>query len=228
MQVFEKQTLRELYDRNSGATFADLEFRRCRFQSCALSVTFEPARRSTARNIRLIDCTVEASNVRTAVIEESLVSGLKTIGLFQVWAAVFRHVTIEGRIGRVMLTPHVAPLTATPAQQRAFDEANAAFYESVDWALDISNAEFEEVELTGIPGHLIRRDPQTSVLITRDSALRGTWRTLDLAGTWWPESLEGVAKGRSPSEVLVAPARHRKFRRLMDGLQQLRDAGIAE
>ncbi len=131
-------------------------------------------------------------------------------------------------MGRLRFTPLIEPLTATPAQQRAFEDANVDFYAGVDWALDISDAEFEEVDLGGIPGHLVRRDPATSALVTREKALEGVWRTLDLSGTWWDIALNDIARSRMPSEVLVAPRRHAKFRRLVEGLNLLRDAGVAE
>jgi len=227
-RLFERQSFRGLSDRDSGAVFEDLEFRRCSFFWCGLSTTFDPRRRSTVRRVHLVGCEQRNCRVGAAILDEVIVDGLKTHGVLQAWAPVFRHVTLRGRIGQLMVSPYVEPVSATPAQQRAFDEANAAFYAGVDWALDISEAEFDYCELGAVPGALVRRDPATQVLVTRERALQGVWRTLDLAGTWWDIALQHLLDGRMSAHVLVAPRRHPRYQRLLDGLKLLRDAGVAE
>lgn len=228
MRVFEKQEFRSYYDQESGAIFSDLEFRECYFQSSSISITLDPRLRSTVRNMRLIQCEQRGCSLWTPIVEDVLVDGLKTNGLFQTWGAVFKHVTFRGRLGRIMLSPAVAPGQATEKQQRAFDEANAAYYSTVDWALDITEAEFEEGEIQRVPAHLVRRDPATQVVVKREKAMQGTWRQLDLSKTHWETSLEFLLERGDPDVVLVAPRRHRKYRDLLDGLKALRDAGVAE
>lgn len=150
--------------------------------------------------------------------------------------AVFKHVTLRGRIGPIILSHLVTPSQRDSTVQRAFAEANAAYYTTVDWALDIREAEFEEdVDLRGIPGHLIRRDPKTQVLVMRAKALEGTWRQLNLEKTYWPAAIEFFLDGGLNSTVLVAPkkitnsiANPWKVQDLIDGLQMLRDVGVAE
>jgi hypothetical protein len=240
MQVFERQEFARFYDcsfyqragrtydNDSGRTFSDLEFRKCSFLSSAISITRKPELRSTVRDVKLIQCEQSGCALEAAIVEDVLVDGFKTNGLFQTWGAVFKHVTLRGKIGRIMISPAVATGTATPAQQRAFDEANAAYYAGVDWALDISEAEFEEGEIQRVPAHLIRRDPATQVVVKREKAMQGTWRQLDLSKTHWATSLEFLLERGDPDVVLVAPKRSRKYRDLLDGLKMLRDAGVAE
>jgi hypothetical protein len=127
-----------------------------------------------------------------------------------------------------MISPLVAPGIASPEEQEAFNAANAEFYSSVDWALDISEAEFVECDIRGIPAHLIRRDPETQVVIKREKALTGEWRTLDLSETYWPAYIEGFLEDGEDDVVLAAPIQDPKFRVLLEGLQRLRDGGIAE
>jgi hypothetical protein len=160
-------------------------------------------------------------------LDEVLVDGLKTYTLLQCWGAVFRHVTLCGRIGRIMISPVVAAAATLPSQQEAFDRANAEFYDRVDWALDVSEAEFEEGEIQGIPARLIRRDPDTQFVVTRENALRADWQHIDLSGTHWTTSLQFFVEGRDSDVVLVAPKRHRNFKKLLAGRQALRAAGIA-
>src|SRR5229473_493432 len=168
-RVFEKQKFECFYDRNSSAFFEDIEFRRCRFESCAISMTRDPALRSTVRNMKIIDCEEAGCFVHTAIVEDVLIDGFKTRGLFQAFGAVYKHVTLRGKLGEIMLSPAVIPGSTTKDQQRAFDEANASYYEGVDWALDISEAECEGLDIRGgVPVHLIRRDPETQMVFKRE------------------------------------------------------------
>ena len=112
--------------------------------------------------------------------------------------------------------------------QRAFEEANAAFYASVDWALDISEAEFQELSFRGIPGRLVRRDRETQIVVSRQKAMGGEWRKLDLDKTYWQVALELMLERGDEDVVLVAPKRAKDFKHLLRGLQLLRDAGVAE
>lgn len=227
-RIFERREFNHFLDRDSGALFEDVEFRRCSFIGCSISTTRNPSLRSTVRNVRLVGCEQRGCDLDAAVVEEVLVDGLKTNGLFHAWGAVYRHVTLRGRIGRVMTSPLIATGTATAEEQRAFATANAAYYATVDWALDISEAEFEECDLRGVPAALVRRDPATQVVVTREKAMQGLWRQLDLKKTYWPTGLEFFLERGEPDVVLVAPKRDRNFQNLLDGLKLLRDSGVAE
>lgn len=48
-----------------------------------------------SKRVRLSNAVFRKCSVRAAVVEDVLVHGLKTSGLFQTWAAVFRHVTLR-------------------------------------------------------------------------------------------------------------------------------------
>ena len=228
MKLFENQTFQRFQDRNSAAMFSDLEFRNCHFLSGAISITLDPKLRSTIRHVKLIRCENTGGSLWPAIVEDVTVDGLKTHRLFQSWGAVFKHVVLKGKIGRVMFSPAVYAGKATKEQQQAFDDANAEYYKTVDWAMDISEGEFEECEIQCIPAHLIKRDPETQVVVTRAKAARGEWRRLDLSKTHWPISLDFLLKRGDQDVVLVAPKRGKKFRDLLAGLKSLRDAGVAE
>lgn len=228
IRVYSYQDFNNLYDRNSGRIFQDLELRKCRFISCALSITRNPRRRSLVRNVRLIQCEEIGCAIDTAIIEDTVIDGLKTSDLLQTWGAVYKHVVLKGNIGRIMISPVIATGWAKPHQQAAFDKVNAEYYQQVDWALDISEARFYECDIRGIPARLIRRDPQTQVVVTREKALLGEWRKLDLTRTFWSGWIELFLQEEALDVVLVAPKRHPKFNDLLDGLKMLRDAGVAE
>ena len=227
-RLFERQSFKCFYDQDSGHTFSDIEFRKCYFESCTISTVRVPHLRSTVRNIKLIGCEQRGCCLDAAIVEDVVVDGLKTNGLFQTWGAVFKHVALKGKVGQIMISPAVATGTATPSEQRAFDEANSIYYSMVDWALDISEAEFEEADIRGVPARLVLRDPETQVVVTREKAMRGDWRGLDLSKGAWDTAIEFFLERGEPDVVLVAPKGHRQFRRMLAELKALRDAGIAE
>jgi hypothetical protein len=179
------------------------------------------------RNVRLIGCAMSGS-LHGAVIEEVVIDGLRTGRWLASFASVFKHITIRGKIGTVMTRWIMNPGDPNGFLNRFYAEANAAYYAGVDWALDISEAEFIEADLQGVPGHLVRRDPATQFLLTREKALRGAWRRLDLSDTHWPHSIGMFLESGLPSRVLVAPKRVSSFPKLLDGLKKLRDAGVLE
>jgi hypothetical protein len=227
-KVYHNRVFENLHDRNSSKLFCDYEFIQCRFESCTLSTTKKPKWRSVVRNVKLENCETLASWVDTAVIEDVVIDGLKTHGLLQCWGAVFKHVTLKGNIGEIMISPFIATAMAKPHEQAAFDQANAEYYKTVDWALDISEGRFVDCEIQRVPAKLIRRDPETQVVITREKALTGEWKKLDLSKTYWATSIKFFLDRGDADLVLVAPKRYSKYQDLLDGLKMLRDAGVAE
>ncbi len=243
-RVFEHQKFEDLDDdlllpwpfRKTPSRFEDLEFRQCTFSRCQLSLSRNPNRRTVVSHVNLLNCRAIGCDLNQAIVEDVLVDGLSTPFLYS-WGAVFKHVTLRNRIGSILLNHLVTPSQPHSRTQHMFALANAAYYTQVDWALDIREAEFEEdVDLRGIPGTLIRRDPTTQVLVTRAKALEGKWRQLPLERTYWPTAIEFFLRENAwDSTVLVAPKRIRisqtnpwNYQDLVDGLHLLRDEGVAE
>jgi hypothetical protein len=227
-KMFNNQEFRSFYDRNSGRLFQDLEFKGCRFVSCSISITENTRRRSIVRDVRLIQCQEIGCAVENAIIENALIDGLMTSDILKCWGAVFKHVVLKGNIGRIMVSPIIAAGMAKPREQQAFDETNNRYYETVDWALDISEARFVECDIRGVPARLIQRDPETQVVIKREKATTGKWKELDLSKTYWSTAIQYMLDHNYEDIVLVAPKRNRKFKDLLNGLMMLRDASVAE
>jgi len=80
MRVVEKQEFSEFYDHDSARVFSDIEFRRCTFESCGISITLDPALRSTIHNVKLFKCETYGCSLDTAIVEDVTVDGLKTHG----------------------------------------------------------------------------------------------------------------------------------------------------
>lgn len=226
--VFQDQTFSKFFDQDSNRTFADLEFRNCQFVNCHVSVTKNPRRRSMVRDVRLIGCETRQCGIEAAIVESVVIDGLKTNYPLHINGAVFKQVVLKGSLGRLVIDSTVLPGKLTEDEQAAFDEANAAYYKNVDWALDIREAEFRECDLRTIPARLIRRDPETQVVVKREKAVLESWRQIDLSNTYWATTLEVFLRRGSEDTVLVAPKSDPQYKRLLDGLKLLRDAGVAE
>ena len=228
MRTFEKLNVGRTRDRDSGAVFCDFEYRKCEFDDCELSLASRPELRCTIRNCHLQRCIVRQNcSINTAIVEDCVVDGLETRGPVFVRGAVFKHVVLKGKVGRLILTN---PLGEGPGfrEQSPFVAANSEYYRGVDWALDLTQCEAKELELSGVPGRLIRRDPTTQILVTRERALAVNWRELLLTGTPYLVALDLLTRYGGESDVLIAPHRHRSFQACIQAQKVLRDAGVAE
>ena len=114
------------------------------------------ATRTAMRGVRLVRCKSNYLSIGPAIIEDVTIDGLAMYQSMLIFGAVFRHVTLRGRIGRIIYNPQyewaVLP-THDPRLEAAFLEANAAYWATVDRALDIREARFSSVTLRGIPAH---------------------------------------------------------------------------
>lgn len=231
MTTYDAQHFRKLVDRGSGMVFEDLQFTNCTFDNCALSLTKSLELRATVRNVRVVNCVSLNCDIGPTVFEEVTVDGLNTNNLLIFWSPVFRRVTLRGKVGQIKINSIAHFVDRSPSVQRPFDLARAKFYEGVDWALDISGAEFKVFDMHGVPARLVRRDPATQVVVTRERAMQPGWRErLSATNTHWPFVIDMFLQDGEPDIVLVAPKAKRKqdFTRLLDGLVELRQAGVAE
>ena len=133
---------------------------------------------------------------------------------------------------RLMIADDYLPPVLLPEDRRRseislFRDANLEFYQNVQWALDISEAEFKELSIRGIPASLIRRDPETQVVVTRERALNCDWSNLSLNENLWPTTIDLFLRGEDSDVILIAPKRHPKFRRYLEDIHILQKEGIA-
>jgi hypothetical protein len=144
-------------------------------------------------------------------------------------ASGLKNVKVAGRLDTLFVND-VWAFGDDPLNE-AFKIANANYYKEVDWALDISEAEFSaECDIRGVPWQLIRRDPETQVVVTPERAQAMSYELdrLDLSKTYWRTSIESMLIEGQSGVVLVASKRSKKFRDYLKGLHLLRQAGIAE
>jgi len=231
VKQFIDQTFIARIDRDSAAVLEEMSFEHCVFINCCLSVTKDVRKRSTVRNVRLRGCRFESGVIGPAVLNEVVIDGLSSPDLILAWSPFFRHVALRNRVGaiRINKVPHFSDYD--PKMLVSFDRARAEFYAATDWAIDISEAEFQEFSVRGIPAHLIRRDPATQVIVSREKAADTSWR--DKVASWnshWPMVIDMALEDGEPAVILFAPraTQKKRYQKLVDGLQNLRDIGVAE
>lgn len=60
----------DLHGVNSGRRFQNLRITDCQFESCSLSLTKDPRRRSTIRNVHTEDCEASGCIINAAILQD--------------------------------------------------------------------------------------------------------------------------------------------------------------
>jgi hypothetical protein len=218
-----------------AGVFENMEFDRCTFDNASVRNVTDPVNMPVLRNIVVKDAAHAACTLFGVIVENVVVNNLKTMTGMPLfcWACLFQHVELVGKIttikiNRCQFTTDVDPRRRKKAQA-PWDAVTKKYYKSVDWALDLRQAQFTgDISLEAIPGSLIRRDEETQVLVTRQQLRDSNWRELDFGETaldialewFWDESL-------FDDVVLVAEKKRRDFKEKLKVLRRLRKEGIA-
>ncbi|MFC0431484.1 hypothetical protein [Kutzneria buriramensis] len=209
---------------NRATVFSDFELAGAVFTGCALAQFEDPSYgRIVVRDASLSDIKLTNCSAHGICLERLTVDNLATNRATQLEACVFNRVTLKGRVGPIITTP-ANPSLSWDAKE-AFASGAVAYYEKVDWALDITNAEFSDVDLYMVPGHLIKRDPETQFLLRRASFENTPIDQLDPIVQIFVDRFNATP---FDSIVAVAPKRSAQFRNFLAALTDLRDAGLAE
>lgn len=233
MQRFEKLEFHNRLDPDAILSFSQVEFIKCKFLGGGFGYRYTPdfSQRTSARNVRIIGCESRKFGIGPALLEDIFIEDFRC-DLVTVWGALFKHVTIKGRCDKLMIHGitgrgdiDVGGRGVLPYRALCDD-----FYATVDWALDISEAEFDDfcIRTRGVPSHLVRRDPETQAVIRREQALSGKWRELGLCALS-EIMFKEFMRDELDSFILVAPKRGKQdFKDVLADIRRLRQAGIAE
>ena len=122
---------------------ADYVLENCFFDNCVVGGgPNRPASRPRVRNVVARGCRQRGSALFGALLQDVTVDGLGRDGrhpLF-LWAPAFKHVVLRGLLSAPKLNVVVSPDGRGSAE---WTSANQEFYKTVDWALDIREAEFQ-------------------------------------------------------------------------------------
>jgi hypothetical protein len=226
--------------RHQGQTVTDTVFQDCAFDEGAI---LEPdwdnpslELRPLIQNCVFRNCRITHPELQGAIIEDVCVDGTKGgLGGTQLptffRGNAYKHVVLRGRIVPTEIVGKLFPslwLSVSERKRlcREWDSANATYYETVDWALDITHASYAELSISGIPTRLIRRDTETSAVVTLESAQEGGWR--DLSVGFYDVILQELTEDKYPDVLLLACPRSKNFAEQMEHLRLLRGAGVAQ
>jgi hypothetical protein len=228
MKEFRDREFHRSIDRGGGSA-TDCRFINCQFVNSGFSLTSDPDHMSIARHIVLEDCHICNTDVGPSVLEDIEVVDLSTDGIFIAWSPYLRHVTFRGKNGRLKINRSYSCVDFDPEIQQRFLTERTRFYEGTDWALDLSEAHFKEVDIVGVPVELIRRDPTRQFVVTRSRALQADWRMkVRSTNDFWVWMIDEFLKDGEPSMLVVSPEEGSKkeLAELTWGLNELRDLGV--
>lgn len=93
--------------------------------------------------------------------------------------------------------------------------------------VDGTQGQFSGLELRGLPARLVRRDPQTQVVIRRSRVLDGRWKSLPI-GARHESAIRWLLQTEVEDVVLIAPTHSRTFDEELAARRLLQREGIAE
>ena len=228
METYRNQTFECFYDQETQEIFENIEFDKCVFDNCRISQTNNPFYRSTVRHVKLTNCKTIHSDTGIAIIEDVTVENLTVAQILQIYGSVYKHVTLKGKIGNIMLCDFLPSNICDEEEQEAVRCENREYYDDVDWALDISQAEFIDCDIRGVPSDLIRRDPETQMILRREKAELINWGKLPLKSRLYQVTADNLLYYGYDDTLLIAPKRARDFAELMHDLKILKEEGWVE
>lgn len=214
--------------RVDAGTFArDLVFVDCTFEGCDLGGMHpegpldHPAY-VTVERVTLIRPKCESTQLSLAILRDVVVDdwyGAKEPTFFRNF--LFDRVTLRGRVKNAILRAEPERLS-----NRELDVA-LDFYDGVEWALDVREANFESFELRGaIPGEKVRRDPKRHCLLFKDRLRQDArWRKFSEERV---DFLEERLSEPGDTDVLFASDRSKSFPKDLEFHALLRSKGYAE
>lgn len=222
MHTIEGQKFEMLADQELPHEISNLVVSSCEFIACHFGETApDPSTRRSLLNLRIVNCKFTKNAGLGPVIARNIeVENTATGGVLFVHGAALSHVRFRGRCGSLVIAGAAA----------AFAAANVEFYQSVDWALDVSAADFAQLEIYGVPADLVVRDSSTQVIVRREqvASTRNVWGRQDYRCGPWNSVLSTFLDAGYPDQVLVAPKRAKHFDLWREGLDRLVSDGIAE
>ena len=214
---------------SQNETVENLEFVNCKLIGCGLVTYGAPIERSIARQIRVTNCSVNAFTGIGAIFDDVVVDGLRTSHApVNLSGCAFRHVVMRGTIGSILFNRDRDFAARRGSRNGAFRRANEEFYQTVDWALDISEAVAACIEIRGaIPSRLVRRNPETQFVLTREVAESRAWRDVQGydEGTFQTAVSNFLTSG-APDTVVVAEPRSKYYQQELTYFRRLRDCGL--
>jgi len=225
---FERKQFSNYSEEEAGKVIESCEFINCKFTGCYINFSDNPDERTTVKKVVLRNCEQKKCIIGAAILEDVTVENLKCSGLLQTWGAAFKRVKFKGEIGPLMISQDIRAATAPPNIQKKFDKQNKEIYRNIEWALDISEALFEECEIRSIPAALIVRDPETQIVVDRKTLVKVDLSKINFLGTYFLQALNLFLEREEDDYVLIAPRLDNDFGSFKTVIDNLVKLGIAK
>src|SRR5882724_9474091 len=135
--LIEKRVFEAVKSIGSHRTIEGLELVRCEFHAAHLMQYDDPGMNLAVRDVTLTRCVAKGrSSLHGVRLEDVVVDGLTTGPEAFLDSCTFRHVTVRGRIGSLMILP--PPFTMDEKLRAAYIDTIVGYYADVDWAVDIT------------------------------------------------------------------------------------------
>ncbi len=205
---------------------------KCMFRWCYVGSRVKDIRkRPLVENATLKNCRTVNGGVGPALVRDCVVDGLRTAGPLFCRGTCFERVTLRGRIGTLIIDDCAVP------SENLQDPVNLAFwkdnldrYASMDWALDISEAEFSEFTCRSVPAHLIRTDPKRQFVVnykaTKEAWDQGLLKDLPQEFALTLGIKLGSRKETGLDFVVCLPPKNVKYRMEKEGISVLKKKGL--
>ncbi|MCX4612619.1 MULTISPECIES: hypothetical protein [Streptomyces] len=144
----------------------------------------DPAQRPVFRNITLHGCTVRDCILEGALLEDVLIDGMTAPedDHMRVFGCVYRRVVLRGHFANITLLPTLGVWAVASGLKALYQRANGEQWVELicdgDWALDISGLTGSLDFRSAVPARLVRRDPETQIVMTAEQAARADWRSV--------------------------------------------------
>jgi hypothetical protein len=167
-----------------------------------------------------------------------LFQNIKNSDLIRMGGIIFNKVTFRGKFDKWLLSSsHVSMVidynSISDEECKILDKYVQDQYKNIEWALDISEAEFKECDLRGnIPANLIKYNPDSQMLIKFDKVMKSNFsnnaKIMGSPGGYAELFCKRVLRYESDT-IIVASVRNKKeFEKDMKAINILREEGIAE
>jgi hypothetical protein len=210
------------------ATIGDFKISYTAIHNNSTAIPRDPAKRLTIRDVSIHRCQHWACSAYGVVFDNVALTDVRGGGVGAkapsfLWGCVFSRVRIRGPLSGLWFRWKVDP--DDDSLSRRFLWANIALYESIDWALDISEARFSIYEaLIGVPSRLINRDPTRHFVMAREAALHLAAESGE--STVWRITAQGLIESGLPDAVIVVGGSGKRQRTELDAAKALIDRGL--
>lgn len=201
-------------------------FERCEFRGVSIHAVGDPpvvGERPTVRDVVFDSCSGPV-HLSGAALEQVTVAGLKGVASLQF--CLFDRVVLGGRFRGLAIES--SPF-AHQQDWSDFVAENDRRYETIEWALDVSEATFENEKIRDIPPEKIRVDPERQAVITVESTRGGAaaFEGVDLVGVSG-SLIRGALAGKRLTDHLVSvQAGSKTADQELEQIRRLHEHGLA-